>query len=164
MIRALVLTLLLLFKIQSCFATHTISAKLPIVYEKSFESGYVYYPLELVCGGDCWDLYDLATLTVTIPDEVSEYKAVKAYFYYNGRIDDGVIFYVNDQEVKRVHGECTASDCTIMNNWTIQEISFDFDLTQKTNTVKIQGFNENTYRQGQIYNAKVTVKAVSKGN
>lgn len=163
MIKGLILIFSLFYvSVSTSYATHTIQAMLPIVYEKSFESGYVYYPLQLVCDGDCWDLYDLATLTVTIPDEVSKYASLKAFFYYKGRIDDGVIFYVNDTEVKRVAGECISTDCTIMNNWTIQEISFEINLTHKTNTVKIQGYNRNTFRQGEIFNAKVSIKAVSK--
>lgn len=148
-------------------AVHSsVTPKVPLIFEKSIESGYLFSP-RVEYGASGYVEKEILSFDVDLPGEPSEYSEVTASFYLDGRADDGFYFFVNDEAVYKDSNNAAAmgycwSGCGSVGVWARRQITKELKLTEKNNTVKIKAVSWQGGWFVEVWSAKITVRAVSK--
>lgn len=113
------------------------------------------------CGLGCYWEFDVVSLTINLPADVSNYFKVDSSFKLYGMADDGFKFYLNNTLLKTVESICP-SMCHIQSNWSPSNYNFNFPVTSKNNTLFIKAYSDQTNYWAKIYSASVSIITTSK--
>ncbi len=109
----------------------------------------------------CYWEYDVISIKIDLPDEVSNYSKIDSFFKLYGMADNGFKFYLNNSLLKTVESICP-SMCHIQSNWSPSNYNFSFPVTSKNNTLLIKAYSDQMIYWAKIYSASVSIETTSK--
>ena len=109
----------------------------------------------------CYWEFDVVSITINLPADVSNYFKVDSSFKLYGMADDGFKFYLNNTLLKTVESICL-SMCHIQSNWSPSNYNLNFPVTSKNNTLFIKAYSVQTNYWAKIYSASVSIITTSK--
>ena len=140
----------------------TLNKTLKVVLKHVFSKSVANVNTEPVnCGLGCYWEYDVISIKIDLPDEVSNYSKVDSFFKLYGMADNGFKFYLNNSLLKTVESICP-SMCHIQSNWSPSNYNFSFPVTSKNNTLLIKAYSDQMIYWAKIYSASVSIETTSK--
>ena len=140
----------------------TLNKTLKVVLKHVFSKSVANVNTEPVnCGLGCYWEYDVISIKIDLPDEVSNYSKIDSFFKLYGMADNGFKFYLNNSLLKTVESICP-SMCHIQSNWSPSNYNFSFPVTSKNNTLLIKAYSDQMIYWAKIYSASVSIETTSK--
>ena len=140
----------------------TLNKTLKVVLKHVFSKSVANVNTEPVnCGLGCYWEYDVISIKIDLPDEVSNYSKIDSFFKLYGMADNDFKFYLNNSLLKTVESICP-SMCHIQSNWSPSNYNFSFPVTSKNNTLLIKAYSDQMIYWAKIYSASVSIETTSK--